>query len=97
MKKLKIIIFSFSSILVIGVVLTNTLINTRINTGIHKIEFINNNSKSIEVSLEYSNDTLNFSDENTMISDIEKDYIKSIFSFIGESISLKNGLYKLTF
>ena len=97
MKKLRIIIFSFISIIAVGVVLTNTLINANINTGIHKIEFKNNDSKSVEVSLESSNDTLRFNENKSSISDIEKDYIKSIFSFIGQNISLKSGLYKLTF
>jgi len=97
MKKLKIITFSFISILVIGIVLTNTLINTNINTGIHKIDLEINNSKSVKISLESSNNTLIFNDNNSSISDIEKDYIESIFSFIRTNFSLKSGLYKLTF
>ena len=97
MKKLRIIIFSFIAILVIGIVLTNTLINTNLENGIHKIELENEDSKSVEVSIESSTDTLSFSEENSSISEIEKDYVKSIFRFIGENISLESGLYKLTF
>ena len=97
MNKLRIIIFSFIAILVIGIVLTNTLINTNLENGIHKIELENEDSKSVEVSIGSSTDTLSFSEESSSISEIEKDYVKSVFSFIGSNISLKSGLYKLTF
>ncbi len=97
MKRLSIIIFSFISILVIGIIVTNTLINTNLENGIHKIELENNDSKSVEVSIETLNDTLKIIDEGSSISKIEKDYVKSIFGFLETNISLKNGLYKFTF
>ncbi|MCK5908247.1 MAG: hypothetical protein KAG37_11665 [Flavobacteriales bacterium] len=98
MKKLRIIIFSFISILIIGIVVTSTLINTNLESGVHKIELENEDSKSVEVSIESSIDTLSFSKESSSsISEIDKDYVKSIFSFIGANVSLESGLYKLTF
>ena len=97
MKKLRIIIISFISILLVGIIVTNNLINTRLENGIHNIELQNEEAKSIEVSLETLNDTLSFSDENYSISELEKDYVKTIFSFLKTNISLKSGVYKFTF
>ena len=97
MKRLLIIVFSFISILVIGIVLTNTIINTKLENGIHKIELENEDSKSVEVSIDNIKDTLNVTDNGISISEIEKDYVKTIFNFLENNIDLKSGLYKLTF
>lgn len=97
MNRLRIIILSFISILVIGVILTNALINKKVENGIHKIELENDDSKSVEVSIETVNDTLKINDKGTYISEIEKNYIKAVFNYIESSVSIKSGLYKFTF
>lgn len=97
MKKLRIIIISFISILIIGIIVANNLINTKLENGIHKIELQNEDIKSVEVSIETNNDTLSFKDDNNSISDIEKSYVKTVFSFMESYISLKSGIYKITF
>jgi len=97
MKKLRIIIISFISILLVGIIVANNLINTRLENGIHNIELQNEEAKSIEVSLETLNDTLSFNDESYSISELEKDYVKTIFSFLKTNISLRSGVYKFTF
>ena len=97
MKRLRIIIFSFILILVVGIFLTNTLINTKLENGVHKIELENEDSKSVEVSIETLNDTLKISDKDSSISEIEKNYVKTIFSFLESNIEMRSGWYKFTF
>ena len=97
MKKLRIIIFSFISIIVIGIILTNTLININLDNGIHMIELEDEEDKSVEVSVESKNDTLKINEKNTDISDVERDYINTVFNYLEANISIKSGIYKLTF
>jgi cell division protein YceG involved in septum cleavage len=97
MKRLRIIVISFISILIIGIIITNFLINTKLENGIHKIELQNEDAKSVEVSVESNKDTLSFKDDKNSISEIEKDYVKTVLSFLETYVSLKSGVYKITF
>ena len=49
MKKLSIILISFISFWIIGIIITTYIINTNVNTGVHKIELDNVESKIVEM------------------------------------------------
>jgi len=49
MKKLSIILISFISFWIIGIIITTYIINTNVNTGVHKIELDNVESKIVEI------------------------------------------------
>jgi len=97
MKKLRVIIFSFVSIIILGIILTFSIINSNIDSGIHNIELEDKDARNFEVSLDKENDTLDISDVGSSISELEKDYVKTIFSFLERNIELKSGWYKFTY
>ncbi len=96
MKKLIIILISFISIWIIGILITTYVINSNVDTGVHKVELDKTEAKTVEISIDRDKDTLNFTEKNNSITKNEKEYIESFVSIILEKVDLKSGIYSFT-
>ena len=93
MKKLRYILISFVSIWILGIIIASFVINSNVETGVHKIEVSKENkSKVVNVTLDTKNDTLSF-DNQANLSQDDKDKISSLFTSLVSSLDLEKGKY----
>ncbi|MEN8137230.1 MAG: hypothetical protein ABFR62_02250 [Bacteroidota bacterium] len=98
MKRVIIALLSFITILIIGIFIANHVINSKVDSGIHKIELEEKNSKVIEVSFDKEKDSIKINTRNSSISNFEREYIRSVYDLLKSNIDIEKGsfLFKLS-